>query len=185
MFDFAQIQQLPLTIVLPTVVVEGTFRAHLRRLTDVMNEPDNIQMVLTDVCFTDVSTGRKTPRVAVARIDTREALIAHTTVPTEGSEQQRTSKLPIRANVLLPPFTVTGSIHLVYEGELRTAIMSLTDRWVPVTGARYYCGGSSLEPVSADLLVVNNAKAHLAVATEDEWKSASPPSLADRPANPW
>jgi len=87
---------------------------------------------------------------------------------------------------MIPPFTIRGAVHLVHDGALRTSIMSLTDRWIPVTDATYHAGGSPLGPRPVELIVVNNSKAHIAIATEDEWNDAPAGSrLQNAGASPW
>ena len=187
--EIAQAHDLPLTFVMPAVVVEGTFRARIRRIADVLNDPDSHQMVLTDATFINIATGRRSARAAVARISLSEVLLVHATRPLEDSGQPRSAKRPVKANVLLPPFAVEGTLHLVHERELRTAIMSLTDQWIPLTNARYWGLGVALPPVKVDFAMINQVRAQIAISNAEEWgRSAAPP--ADEPGadawlNPW
>jgi len=183
--EFNHAQDLPLTFVMPAVVVEGTFKARIRRVTDLMNDPENAQLVLTDAVFVNIANGRRSAKAAIAKINTAEVLIVHPTVPIEGSGQPRTSKRPIGANILLPPFAVEGKIHLVHERELRTAVMSLTDRWIAVTEARYWGLGIALPPVSVDFVVINHAKAQIAIGNADEWDAPASTEHEAAAANAW
>ena len=84
----------------------------------------------------------------------------------------------------MPPFTIEGTIHLPYETELRIALDSYGDRFVPVTKARYWAYGVAESPNAVDLLAVNHARAHFSVAENVVWRTDAGPAT-DGHQNPW
>ena len=103
---------MPLTVVTPNLIIQGSLRTRLRRLTDVMNEPDVDHLVLFDVTFLEVGSRRVVASSSVSQIQLADMLFVHASGPTESSEEMRTAKQPTRATLLAPPFTVEGQIHL-------------------------------------------------------------------------
>jgi hypothetical protein len=181
--SFNPIRPLPLTVVTQNLFVQGIVQSHVRRLTDLLREVDSELLVLQDAKFIEVGSHRIVGNAAAGQVPLADVLMVHTTVATEGTEELRTSKQPVKATLLLPPFTVDGLVHLSYEPELAVALGGLTDRWLPVTGARYWAYGVAEEPVGVDLLVVNHARAHVIVPKGTDWSAAAP---GQRPAqSPW
>ena len=72
------------------------------------------------------------------------------------------------------------------EEELQQAVDSLRDRFMAVTGAKYWAYGVAESPKEVDLLVVNRARAHVAIPVGTEWRKAGPPEVGSRGGhNPW
>lgn len=184
--SFNPLQPVPLTVVTAQLVIQGTLRTRLRRLTDVLNEPDAEHLVLFEAMFMEVGSRRIAADSGVAQIPLADVLFVHSTDPTESTDGVRTPKQPIQTIVLVPPFTIEGQIHLPYESELHQALDAFAGRFVPITAARYWAKGEAESPTYADLLVVNHSRAHVAVPASVEWlREALPATDAAGAQNPW
>jgi hypothetical protein len=184
--SFNPVQSLPLTVVTPNLIIQGSLRTRLRRLTDVMNEPDVDHLVLFDVTFLEVGSRRVVASSSVSQIQLADMLFVHASGPTEASEEMRTAKQPTRAILLAPPFTVEGQIHLPMEEELGQAVDSLSGRFIALTSAKYWAYGVAESPNLVNLLVVNRARAHVAIPVGTEWRGAALPDVGSRGGqNPW
>jgi hypothetical protein len=184
--SFNPVQALPVTVVTPQLIIVGTIQTRLRSLTDVMNEPDVEHLILFDATFMEVGSRRVIAAAAVAQVQLADMLFVHSTGSTESGPEQRTPKQAIRATLLVSPFTVEGQIHLPNEVQLNQALDALSGRFVPVTGARYWAYGVAESPNYVDLLVLNHARAHVAIEVGVEWH---PDTEAGEPprggSNPW
>jgi hypothetical protein len=178
--SFNPVQSLPLTVVTPNLIIQGSLRTRLRRLTDVMNEPDVDHLVLFDATFLEVGSRRVVASSSVSQIQLADMLFVHASDPTETSEEMRTAKQPTRAILLAPPFTVEGQIHLPMEEELGQAVDSLSGRFIALTSAKYWAYGVAESPNLVDLLVVNRARAHVAIPAGTEWRKAALPDVGSR-----
>lgn len=184
--SFNPIQSLPVTVVTPALVIQGTLQTRLRRLTDVLNEPDADHLVLFEATFMEVGSRRVVAGSSVSQIQLADLLFVHTNGPTESGQEMRTPKQAIRAVLIASPYTIEGEIHLPYESELHQAITAFGGRFVPVTGARYWAYGVAESPNYVDLLVVNHARAHVAVPVGVQWhKEVLPDPGSDSGSNPW
>jgi len=180
--SFNPVRPLPLTLVTSNLFVQGTIQARVRRLTDVLREADADVLTLEDVKFIEIGSHRIVGNAVVGQVALSDVLMVHTTVNTEGTEELRTSKQPIKVLLMAPPFSIDGLVHLSYEADLAVSIRGLTERWIPVTGARYWAYGVAEEPVSVELLIVNHQKVHISVPRGTEWSPAAPPAGGSRPA---
>jgi hypothetical protein len=184
--SYNPVQPLARTVVTPNLIIQGSLRTRLRRLTDVMNEPDVDHLVLFDVTFLEVGSRRVVATSSVSQIQLADMLFVHASGPTESSEEMRTAKQPTRAILLAPPFTVEGLIHLPMEEELGQAVDSLSGRFIALTSAKYWAYGVAESPNLVDLLVVNRARAHVAIPVGTEWLRTALPDVGSRGGqNPW
>jgi hypothetical protein len=181
---FTPLQSLPVTIVTADSVIQGTVQTRLRRLTDVVNQPDAEHLILFDATFMDVGSRRVVADAGVAQVQLADVLFMHTSGPTESGTEEKTAKRAVRATLIAPPFTIEGQIHLPLESELRQALDAYGERFVPVTSARYWAYGVAESRNAVDLLVVNRARAHVAIPAGTEWR-ADTPDLGGRGQNPW
>jgi hypothetical protein len=184
--SFNPVQSLPLTVVTPNLIIQGSLRTRIQRLTDVMNEPDVDHLVLFDATFFEVGSRRVLASASVSQIQLADTLFVHTSGPTESVEEMRTSKQPTRAILLAPPFTIEGQIHLPMEEALQQAVDSLSGRFIALTSAKYWAYGVAESPNLVDLLVVNRARVHVAIPVGTEWRTAALPDVGLRGGqNPW
>src|SRR5918994_594310 len=73
----------------------------------------------------------------------------------------RGSKMPEEALISVPPFKVTGFIHLMPERSLRDALTELTGAFLPVTAATYWSDVLGEARTTAELVAVNHARAQI------------------------
>jgi hypothetical protein len=185
MFEsFTPVSEMPLTIMTSRLVIEGTILTRVRRLVDLVNEAGAAHLIVHDATFMDLVSGSVLFRAAYAQLWLDDMLLLHTRDPVE-SEGQRTPKQPTPATLIVAPFVIEGTIHLPFENELRMALDAYSDRFVAVTDARYWLNTEPDSPISADLVVVNHHRAHVAVAPDVEWNGASGPPPVDPEQNPW
>jgi hypothetical protein len=171
---FTPAQSIDLTFVTSRLIVQGTVETRVRRVADIFNEADVTHLILSNTVFSEIGSRRIVAQAAVAQIPLEDILFAHTTGPVDGASEMRVPKQPIRATLLLPPFTVDCQIHLPYESELRIAMQAYEGRFLPVTAAKYWAYGVAESPIDVDLLLVNHARAFIAVPSVAGWKTEAP-----------
>ena len=185
--SFNPVQELPLTFVTEKLVIQGTIVTRVKRLTDLVNEPDRSHLVLQDTTFMEVGSRRIVASGMAAQIRLSDVLFVHTNGPTESTSTMRMPKVPVKATILMPPFTADGTIYLPYESELRIALDAYEDRFVPVTGAKYWAYSVAESPNFVDLLVVNHARAHFCIPAGSVWhgEGGGAHAQGDGNQNPW
>ena len=143
-----------------------------RRLLDVLNTADEDFLVLMDVSFERFGGAGGVRTAAFAQVNLGAVLFAVAKTTVEPVPELRTPKVPESALISIPPFEITGRIHLLPERELREALQELTGRFLPVTDATYGSDIVGEAPHAAPMLAVNHARAQI-------W---SPSRLDGRPA---
>lgn len=115
-----------------------------RRLSDILNLDPEDSVVLDDVSTTPVDDPEAAPIVrefAQINKETIAFAIPHEP-PTTPEERQKirpfeyVEKNRHQVLISLPPFAITGYLHLVKEADIRTALRNLTRTFIPISDAR-------------------------------------------------
>ncbi len=163
MFDSlgGSVQQVRLTLYTDSFVVRGVITTRQRRVTDMLNMADERFLVLSDVTTDEFGTHGEQLRAEFAQINLASVLFAVVNEPVAPAPELRTPKIPEEALISIPPFKVTGHIHLMPERSLRDALSELTGHFLPVTSATYWSDTLDEARATAELLAVNHERAQI------------------------
>ena len=191
------VTMLPLTLYTDAFVIRGTIRTRQRRITDVLNQADEPFVVVSDATIDEYGSKGIASRADYAQVNLGAVLFAISDQVIEARPDLRTPKVPEMAMISLPPFRITGRIHLMPERDLHEALSELTGAFIPVTEATYWSDTVGEARATAQLLAFNHSRAHiLAPHTEvDPWhgldrSAAVGGAIANEPAgaaaqDPW
>jgi hypothetical protein len=166
-----EITMLPLTLYTDAFVIRGQIRTRQRRITDVLNLADEPFVIVTDATIDEYGSRGLASRADYAQVNLGAVLFAVSDQTIESRPDLRTPKVPEMAMISLPPFRITGRIHLMPERDLHEALSELTGAFIPVTDATYWSDTIGEARSTAQLLAFNHSRAHiLAPHTEvDPW----------------
>jgi hypothetical protein len=154
-------QRFGLTVYTDAYVVRGEIVTRQRRLTDVLNQGDHEFLVLTDVLLDEFGTHSVAVKAEFAQINLNSVLFAISESPVEAVPELRTPKIPEQALISIPPFKITGRIHLLPERDLRDALEELTGRFLPVTEATFWSETAGEARTTAHLIAFNHSRAQI------------------------
>jgi hypothetical protein len=160
MFEVAG-QSVELTLYTDSFVVRGTAITAQRRVTDVLNHADNDFLVVADVLIDEFGTRAQAVRAEFAQVNLDAVLFAVADVPVQPMPELRTPKIPEMALISIPPFKVTGRIHLLPERDLREALLELTGHFIPVTDATFWSDVVGEARRTAQMVAVNHRRAQI------------------------
>ena len=120
---FNELQRLEITLYTDALITHGLVRARQHRVTDILNlAEDPFLTSRTSASRSSGSAGRLI-EAAFAQINLDAVLFAVATTPVEPVPELRTPKVQEEAIISIPPFRVTGTMHLLpSEGNLRAAL---------------------------------------------------------------
>jgi hypothetical protein len=152
-------------------VVRGDIRTRQRRLTDVLNATEVSFLVLDNVVFEDFGVRAVVERADYAQINLATILFAVAEAEVEPTPELRMTKVPEMALISVPPFKITGRVHLLPERDLHEALAELMGRFVPMTDAVFWSDALGEARTPAPFLAVNHSRTQiLAPYTEqDVW----------------
>ena len=186
MFEGIPQQQVtPVTLYTDSYLVRGTLHARLRRLSDILNEAESDFLVLESVKFEEFGSHALVEDVPYAQINLATVLFGVADAPFETTPEMRMPKVPEEAIISLPPFRITGRIHLMPGRELRDELSQLDGRFLPVTDATFWSERLNEPRTTAPMLAFSHARAHILAphAERDVWAGLGATSPGEaRPA---
>lgn len=168
-------QRLGVTLYTDAFVVRGQIATRHRRITDILNQPDHDFVVLNDVTLDEFGSRSSAVRAEFAQINLAAVLFAIADNPVQPIPELRTPKIPEQALISIPPFKITGRIHLLPERDLRDALEELTGRFLPVTDATYWSESVGEARTSTQLIAFNHSRAQILAPHRevDPWEGIS------------
>jgi hypothetical protein len=168
-------QRLGVTLYTDAFVVRGQVVTRHRRITDILNQPEHDFIVLNDVMLDEFGTRSVAVRSEFAQINLSAVLFAVADSPVQPIPELRTPKIPEQALISIPPFKITGRIHLLPERDLRDALEELTGRFLPVTDAIYWSESVGEARTNAQLIAFNHERAQILAPHRevDPWAGVS------------
>jgi hypothetical protein len=159
---FNEVGRAELTLYTDALITHGFVRTRHQRVTDILNLAEDSFLVFEDVTVDEFGSRGQPIRAAYAQVNLEAVLFAVANTPIEPSPELRTPKLPEPAIISVPPFKVTGLIHLMPSGgNLRDALRELTGRFLPVTEATYWSETLGEARQTALLVAVNHHRAQI------------------------
>ncbi len=174
---FNELGRVELTLYTDALITHGFVRSRQHRVTDILNFAEDSFLVFEDVTVEEFGSRGQPIRAAYAQVNLEAVLFAVENTEVAPSPELRTPKTQEPAIISVPPFKVTGQIHLMPSGgNLRDALAELTGRFLPVTEATFWSETLAEARQTALLVAVNHQRAQiLAPHTEiDPWAGLGP-----------
>ncbi len=150
-----------ITLYTDSHIVRGTVLTRHRRMSDILNRPDEPFIVLSDVVMDEWGSREQPVRSGFAQVNLASVLFAVADTPVEPTPELRLAKVREQAFISLPPFKITGHIHLLPERDLREALGELTGGFIPVTEATYWSDSVGEAKQTAIALAFNHGRAQI------------------------
>lgn len=180
---FSEMGTVALTLYTDALIARGSIRTRQHRVTDILNLSDTPFVVLEDVVVTDLDGQGNRLDADVAQMNLDAVLFAVVDTPVAPSPELRTPKMQRSAIISVPPFRVTGTLHLLAGApSLREALTDLTGRFLPVTDAEFEAPGLGLARRSAVMLAVNHRRAQILARYQ---QAGDQPQGGPTPVDPW
>lgn len=171
---FEPLAEQPVHLVLYTdaYVVRGQVRTRQRRLSDLLNQGDRTFIVLEQALFDEFGSRDNVHRTDYAQVNLGAVLFAVADQAVEALPELRTPKIQEQALISIPPFKITGRIHLAPERDLRNALDELTGRFLPVTDAAFWSDKVGEARQTAPMIAFNHSRAQILAPFQevDPWE---------------
>jgi hypothetical protein len=159
---FTEVGRVELTIYTDALITRGKVRTRQHRITDILNLAEQPFLILEEVTVEEYGDRGQPIRADVAQVNLDTVLFAVADTPVEPSPELRTPKQPAAAIVSIPPFRITGTIHLMAgEATIREALSELEQRFIPVTDATYWSDQVNEGRRTAVVLAVNRHRTQI------------------------
>lgn len=154
-------REVEVTLYTDAFIIRGRVQSTQRRLSDVLNFSASDFLVVSDATFESLGDRTRVHRAPFAQVNLAAVLFAVADAPSDSSPELRQRKMPAPALISIPPFEITGRIHLPPEDDLRVALTELSGRFVPVTDAAFVAERLGEPERRAAMVAVNHARAQI------------------------
>jgi hypothetical protein len=151
----------PITLVTDAFIVRGTINTRHRRITDMLNTAEHDFLVLEQATFDEYGASGVAIQTDFAQVNLGAVLFGVADEQVDATPELRVPKVSELALISIPPFTVTGHIHLMPERALHEALDELMGRFIPVTDAVYWSDRVGEARTAATIVAVNHSRAQI------------------------
>jgi hypothetical protein len=180
---FNPVQQVQLTLFTDSFIVRGTAETRERRISDILNHAPHEFLVLRSVTFDEYGSRELAVTSEFAQVNLATVLFAVAHDVVEPVPELRVPKVPEQALITIPPFRITGRIHLSVELNLTEALGELVGRFIPVTDAAYWSDSAGEARQMATMVAINHARAQI-LAPHREFDPWADEHVQARPGRP-
>jgi len=157
----AEPQKVQMTLFTDAFVIRGSIRTRQNRLTDILNEAEEQFLILEDAVVDEYGSRDIAMKTEFAQVNLGAVLFAVAASAVEPRPDLRTPKIQEQAMISIPPFRITGRIHLMPERDLHEALSELTGRFIPVTDATYWSDSIGEARATAPMVAFNHEGAQI------------------------
>ena len=158
---FAPAQQTDLTLYTDSYIARGTVETRERRVSDILNHAEHEFLVLREASLDEYGSRSIALTSEYAQVNLASVLFAVANDYVGPAPELRMPKVPEEAMIIIPPFRITGRIHLLPERNLVDALSELIGRFIPVTEAAYWSDSIGEARQTAAMVAVNHQRTQI------------------------
>jgi hypothetical protein len=149
--------------------VSGKTASRFSRVGDIVNQASAGHLLIEEATISEYADPTATISALQVLVKLDEALL----VIAGGADavarpEMRIPKRAVRAQIGLPPFRVTGLIHVPQGSRPADGVLNASDRYLPMTEVTIACGPHPELGRTAAAVAFQRARAHLILVTDDE-----------------
>jgi hypothetical protein len=150
--------------------VSGQLATRFTRVTDIVNQHTGSHLAIEQATVSEYADPTATIgalRVLVTLEEVLFVVAAETDSATPRSEM-RIPKRAVRAQIALPPFRLTGLVHVPQGSRPADGILNVSDRFMAMTEVTVASAERPELGRTAQAIAINRRLAHLILVTDDE-----------------
>jgi hypothetical protein len=149
--------------------VSGKTASRFKRVADIVNQASGSHLLLEEATISEYADPTATISALQVLVNLDEVLIVIAAqADADARPEMRIPKRAVRAQIGLPPFRVTGAIHVPQGSRPADGVLNASDRYLPMTEATIACASHPELGRTANAVAFQRARAHLILVTDDE-----------------
>lgn len=152
----------------PAYRVSGTTRTRFQRVSDIVNQLPTSHLTVDDATITEYAAPGAPISAGEVLVASERILFVVAPAPVEARAEMRIPKRPVRVDLLVPPFRVSGAVHVPQGSRPVDGLLNAADRFIVMTDVT---AASSAHPGfggSFGVIAIQRSLAHLLVVADDE-----------------
>ena len=167
-----------LTLYTDAFTVRGHLLTRHRRISDALNEATDGFLVLSDVNFDEYRSAASPMHADFAQVNLGSVLFVVTDEVVDPDPRLAAARVQEVALISVPPFRITGQIHLGPDQPLREALGQLRGAFIPITNATHWSDPLGEARTTVAMAAVNHARCQILTPHQeiDPWAGLGPGS---------
>ena len=168
-FAPSPVHSVPIDVYTAAYRVSGQLGTRFTRVADIANQVTSTHLVIEQATISEYADPAATLGALQVLVSLDEVLfvIAGQT-DADARPEMRIPKRPVRAQLALPPFRLTGSVHVTHGSRPVDGILNAADRFMPMTEVTVVSGAHPELGRTAEAVALQHRLAHLILVTDDE-----------------
>lgn len=148
--------------------VSGTLPTRFGRITDILNQVTADQLPVQQATISEYDDPTATLDAPQVHVSLDAVLFGIAAVDAAARPEMRIPKRPIKAQIAIPPFRLTGTVHVTQGSRPAEALLNATDRFLAMTDATIVFGAHPEVGRQAAAIAVQRRLAHVLLIADDE-----------------
>jgi hypothetical protein len=148
--------------------VSGTIETRFSRITEILNQLSGAHLEVKRATISEYDDPSATIAAPSALVPVEEILLMVAGELTGASGEMRVPKRPVRAQLAIPPFRITGSVHIPMGSRPVDGLLLGSDQFIAMTDATITSGSHPELERTAPVLAVRRRRAHVLLVADDE-----------------
>ena len=170
-FAPAQFQSVAVDVYTDAYRVSGKTATRFSRVADIVNQASSSHLVVDEATISEYAdpTATVSAMQALVRLEDVLIVVAGGTNSEETTRaEMRIPKRAVRAQLGLPPFRITGAVHVPQGSRPADGLLNASDRFLPMTEVTIACGAHPELGRTAAAVAFQRVRAQLILVTDDE-----------------
>jgi hypothetical protein len=149
--------------------VSGTIQTRFDRVAEILNHAPTTHLPVDQATITEYADPKGTVGAASAHVALDEILlmVAHG-VEGQPRPELRIPKRPVRAQLTLPPFRLTGTVHVPQGSRPVDGLLNLRNEFLPMTEVTITSGAHPELGRRVPAVAVRRTRVHVVLVADDE-----------------
>jgi hypothetical protein len=148
--------------------ISGSIETRFSRVTEILNQQSGGHMDVRRATVSEHADPAGTLAAPSALVAVDEVLIMVASDLAGAANEMRIQKRPVRAQLAIPPFRVTGTIHVSMGSRPVDGLLHGTDQFIAMTDATLTSGPHPQLERTAPVLALRRGRAQVLLVADDE-----------------
>jgi len=149
--------------------VSGKMATRFSRVADIVNQLTSSHLVIEQATISEFADPTATLGALQALVSMDEVLFMVASGDGGAARpEMRIPKRAVRAQLAVPPFRITGNVHVPQGSRPTDGLLNAGDRFLPMTEVTVVSGAHPELGRTAEAVAIQRRLAHLVLVTDDE-----------------
>ncbi|HEX2884631.1 MAG TPA: hypothetical protein VHQ42_08670 [Candidatus Limnocylindria bacterium] len=149
--------------------VSGTVQTRFNRVAEILNQLSGAHLAVEHATVSEHGEDGGTLGAPSVLVAVEHILLMAAAIPAgETASEMRIPKRPVRAQLAIPPFRVTGNVHVPMGSRPVDGLLNVTERFLPMTDVTLASAAYPQLERSAAVVALRRERAHLLLVADDE-----------------